>query len=154
MIKKNIKTQNNQYKGIIFASITALLWSFLTIALKVSSTFIDTNTVIWSRFSIASILLILLTASLKPQNLSILKKPPILGVLAGFLLGANYYGFMLGVELTNASNTQILIQLGPIFLVVCSIFIFQEKVSWVNLLGFLLALIGFSFFIKTNYKIF
>ena len=46
-----------KFKGVIFASITSILWGFLAIALKVSLTDLRPVDITWARFSIAFIIL-------------------------------------------------------------------------------------------------
>ena len=53
---------------------------------------------------------------------------------------------MKGIELTSASNAQIMIQLAPMGFVLLSIFALKEKPTLVQIIGMLCALTGFAFF--------
>lgn len=53
---------------------------------------------------------------------------------------------MKGVELTSASNAQIMIQLAPMAFAILSIFVFKEIPTALQLTGLIIALSGFGFF--------
>ena len=91
-------------------------------------------------------LLFLVFCYFKKEQISILKKPPILGLTAGMLIAFNYFGFMKGIELTTASNAQIMIQLAPMGFVILSILALGERPNFRQSLGMLTALLGFAFF--------
>jgi drug/metabolite transporter (DMT)-like permease len=73
-------------------------------------------------------------------------KPPLLLILAAIALSWNYMGFMLGVEYTTPSNAQLFIQAGPILLAIAGLIFFKEKITRNQVVGFSIAIIGFSFF--------
>ena len=132
--------------GILYASITAFLWGFLPIALKVAVSFIGPHSIVWIRFLVAFFILLIIFSIKKPAGLSILLRPPITLIAAAVCLGFNYLGFMKGIHYTSPGNTQIIVQLGPILLAVVGVIIFKEKLSKRQLAGFLLAGIGFIVF--------
>src|SRR5437868_896126 len=95
--------------GLLMACTTALSWAVLAIALKVALLTYSTGTIVWVRMVVAAALLIGLFAFTRRKWLSILYKPSWQSVVCALLLSVNYYGFMKGIELTSASNAQILI---------------------------------------------
>lgn len=133
-------------KGLLYAVTTASLWGALAIVLKISLNFFDPYTVVWWRFTMAFSVLAVWFLIRKPGYLRILKRPPLKLLLAGFLLGVNYIGFMQGVHFTGPAVTQVMIQVGPLTLAVIGFLFFNEKLSWLRALGFLLAIVGFAFF--------
>lgn len=137
---------NNQQRGILFASLTALLWGFLAIALKVAVTEIDPITVSWFRFSVASLSIFLFIRIKKPEELSSLNKFPWLAIVAALGLSLNYIGYIKGIELTGPSNSQIIIQSAPLLLGIIGIVFFKEKISKRQLIGIAIAITGFYFF--------
>jgi len=139
-------TSNNQQKGLIYASLTAILWGFLAIALKVAVTEIDPITVSWFRFSIATVLLLIFIRAKNNGELRSLKHFPWLAMVAAAGLSLNYIGYITGIELTGPSNAQIIIQSAPLTLGIIGIFFFKEKVSKRQLTGIGIAAIGFYFF--------
>ena len=98
---KKISELNDSGKGILFASMTALLWGFLAIFLKVTLKYVDPVTVAWFRFAIAFVLLFLFLYIKDRKSVKILIKPPLLAVVASIGLGFNYVGYIKGVELTT-----------------------------------------------------
>lgn len=141
---------SNQAKGIIYTLITVLMWGVLAIALKVATKEIDSPTIVWFRFSLAFSALFAWMAVKNPKELKILYKPSWLIVISSLTLAWNYMGFMLGIQYTSPSNAQVAIQLGPVLLAVFGIFFFREKISKIQFLGFLLAILGFWIFYRQH----
>ncbi len=133
-------------KGLLFVSITALFWGILAIALKVGLSSLDSASIVWFRFSFAFLILLAYILLNPKESFAFLKKPPKESFFCGLLLGCNYFCFLKGVELTSPSITQIIIQVGPISLALAGFFYFKESIVSKQVLGFLLALIGFILF--------
>ncbi len=133
-------------KGLLYAITTASLWGTLAIVLKISLNYFDPYTIVWWRFTMAFCVLAVWFLIRKPEHLRILQNPPFKLLLAGFLLGINYIGFMQGVHFTGPAVTQVMIQVGPITLAFTGFLFFKEKLSWLRGAGFILAIIGFGFF--------
>jgi len=140
----------NQAKGIIYTLITVLMWGVLAIALKVASKVIDSPTIVWFRFSLAFSGMFVWMAVSNPKELKILYKPSWIIVVSSLALAWNYIGFMLGVQYTSPSNAQVAIQSGPVLLAVFGIFFFKEKISRIQISGFLLAIVGFYIFYRQH----
>lgn len=136
----------HNFKGILFASIAAILWGFLAIALKVSLKDFSPIEISWIRFVIAFTVLSGYFAFFNPGSFLIFKKPPIILLLAGILLGLNYLGFITGIHYTTPGISQIFIQLGPIFLTIAAFVIFKEKVSVKQIIGLMVAFAGLLLF--------
>ena len=137
---------SDKVKGIIYASITALLWGFLAIALKVSLEDLPPVSVVWFRFTFAFVLLALYFLITSRKQFGIFRKPPFILIVAGVMLGLNYLGFISGVHYTSPSNAQVFIQLGPVLFALSGIIIYREKVTWQNIAGFILVLGGLTLF--------
>ncbi len=140
----------NQAKGILYTLITVLMWGVLAIALKVASKVIDSPTIVWFRFSLAFSGMFIWMAVKNPQGLEILYKPTWLIVISSLALAWNYIGFMLGIQYTSPSNAQVAIQSGPVLLAISGIIFFKEKVSRLQVFGFLLSIIGFYVFYRQH----
>ena len=80
------------------------------------------------------------------SDFRILRHPPIIGVLGGAALAANYFGMTQGVHLSGASNAAIIIQTAPLLLVVAGVIFFKETIRLRQLVGIAIAIIGFYFF--------
>ncbi|MHA7111979.1 DMT family transporter [Sunxiuqinia elliptica] len=140
-------------KGIMYAIITAFLWGFLAIVLKVAVQEVAPQTVVWFRFAIAFTLLLGWQATKHPQSLKILIRPPLMLVFAAMALSWNYLGFMLGIHYTSPGNAQLVIQTGPILLALAGVVFFKEQIRKTQLWGFALAAVGFIFFYSQQIKL-
>lgn len=99
------------------------------------------------RMSVAFVILVFLFSLYSRRSLKkVFGSPPKLGLWAGLLLSANYFGYMKGVELTSAANTQIMIQLGPLMFLFVGVAYFKEELRKVQWIGVFLAFFGFSLF--------
>ncbi len=136
----------SKYKGVIFASFTALLWGFLAVALKISLADLSPVDVVWFRFAIAFVGLAGYYLFSNPKQLSILVKPPWLLILGGVCLGLNYLGFITGINYTSPSIAQVFIQMGPVILAISGFVFYKESITWKQLTGFLLTITGFFLF--------
>ena len=126
------------------------MWGVLAIALKIASNEIDSPTIVWFRFSLAFSGMFVWMAVSNPKELKILYKPSWLIVISSLALAWNYIGFMLGIQYTSPSNAQVAIQSGPVLLAVFGIFFFKEKVSRIQIVGFLLTIVGFWIFYQQH----
>lgn len=139
---------NQRIKGVLFASVTAFFWGFLAIALKVASGIMDPLTIVWFRFLVAFLILLVYFSFTHPEYLKILKKPPLYIVIASMGLGINYLAFLYGLKLTTPATAQIIIQIGPIFLGIVGLVIFKERISRRQAAGFFIAGIGMVIFYR------
>lgn len=135
-------------KGVLFAAITALVWGFLPIKLKVALSFADSFTIVWFRFFIAFLFLFIFYLLKDRESIKILFKPPILALIAALGLAFNYFGYLYGIELTTPGTAQIIIVSGPMTLALVGFLFFGEKLNRIQALGFLIFLLGFSLFYK------
>jgi drug/metabolite transporter (DMT)-like permease len=135
-------------KGVLFAIFTALMWGLVAIVLKLSLTSLSPIDVTWFRFSIAFIMLLTYVICRKPKGGKIFIRPPITLILASVFLGFNYLGFITGLELTSPTIAQVFIQVGPALLAVAGFVFFNEKVSKVQISGFIIVLLGLFIFYR------
>ena len=106
-------------KGIAYALSAAFMWGFLAISLKVALDYVPAVTIVWIRFVVAFVVLWGVLLLKEPAALSVLKKPPLLAIVAAIGLTINYVGYIKGLDLTTPSNAQVVIQMAPL-LVGCS----------------------------------
>lgn len=137
---------NKNTIGLLYAGFTALLWGFLAIALKVALQDLNPVTVVWFRFSVAFVLLLIIMLFADRSFITTFKKPPWILIVASFFLGMNYFGFITGIHYTSPSSAQVFIQIGPVILGLSGIFIFKEKLTWKHIIGFLMLIAGFILF--------
>jgi drug/metabolite transporter (DMT)-like permease len=135
-----------RHLGIIYASITALFWGFLAIALKVAVNLISPYAIVWFRFLVAFSILFLYFLFTDKQKLRILLKPPLVLIVTGIFLGLNYIGFMQGINYTSPGTAQIIVQLGPILMAIVGVVIYKETLVKRQIIGFLIAGLGLLLF--------
>lgn len=137
---------SDRAKGLLLAALTAFSWSILAIGIKFALQVVSSETIVWFRFFTALTALLMLIIIFDKKQLRILKKWPPLAVLTGGLLALNFFGYQKGVELTTASNAQVLIQGAPITLMFCGIFFFGERPRLIQWIGLSIAILGLGTF--------
>jgi len=133
-------------KGALYAMLTASLWGFMAIILKVITYELAPVTVVWFRFAIAFSVLATWTLIFRRSDFSIFKRPPFLLLLAALFLAMNYTGFIAGIKYVSPSSSQIFIQIAPVSFALSGIIIFREHVNWKHIVGFILVLAGIGLF--------
>jgi len=136
---------SSNMKGAIFAMITAILWGFLPIFLKVALQEIDPISIVWFRFSFAFLVLFTYYLITDRKQLYIIKRPPLLLIFAALGLAVNYIGFLKGLNYTSPSNAQIINQSGPILLTLAGMVLFKERLNTKQMLGF--GVVGFGLYL-------
>ena len=139
-------SQKDRRQGLIFAIATALLWGFLSIAMKVATRDVPVVTIVWFRFAFAFVFLMAFVTRRGVSRLKVLRRPPMLGVLAALFLTANYIGYLAGLDNTTPSNAQILIQTAPLMLAMIGVVVFKERLNKSQAVGVVVALVGFGLF--------
>lgn len=61
-------------------------------------------------------------------------------------LVGNYVLYLMGLNLLSAGTAQLVVQMGPIMLLIASLFVFKERFSVGQGIGLLVLLIGFALF--------
>jgi drug/metabolite transporter (DMT)-like permease len=133
-------------KGALYAMLTASLWGFMAIILKVITYELSPVTVVWFRFAIAFAVLAAWTLIFRRSDFSIFKRPPLLLFLAALFLAGNYTGFISGIKYVSPSSSQVFIQIAPVSFALSGIVIFREHVNWKHIVGFILVLCGIGLF--------
>lgn len=125
-----------------------MLWGVLPVAISVVLLRMDPITVTWYRFVIAGVLLSgLLTLTHGFPDLRLLRgRGWKLLVLAIGGLAANYVIFLIGLQHTSPTVTQVVSQLGPLFLMLSGIIVFREHLHGLQRLGMALLLGGLLLF--------
>ena len=126
-------------------TITLSLWGVLPILLKLGLNYYSAGTIAWFRFFF-SFLILFLFLSVRRSDFGILRRPPIIGVMGGAALAANYFGVTQGIHLSGPSNAAVIIQIAPVLLVVAGVLLFRETIGSRQLAGMALATVGFYLF--------
>jgi len=138
---------NPFWSGISFAVLTGICWATLAIGLKYALHFTSTGSIVWFRMIVAFSTLCAAYVFRRPEAIkTVFLRPPLRVVIAGLFLSCNYYAYMKGLELTSASNAQVMIQLGPLTLLFMGVFYFKETLHWKQWIGIAVASVGFIFY--------
>lgn len=130
--------------GFLLAATTALLWGVLPFALNALLQQLTPLTINWYRFSSAAVVLLLWLASRSGLGqLRQLRRTHLL-LLAVAIIGllGNYLFFLAGLARASAVTTQVVIQLGPAFLLLGSLLFLGERFDRWQWGGFVLLLCG------------
>ena len=125
--------------------VTLSLWGVLPIFLKLGLNYYSAGTIAWFRFFFSFIFLFWFLSIFRSGS-EVLRNPPLLGLIGGAALAANYFGMTKGVHLSGPSNAAILIQVAPIFLVIAGVFIFRETIRLTQVISMAVAVVGFYLF--------
>jgi len=140
--------------GFGLALVTMLLWGFLPLALKITFAGMDACTITWYRFVAAGVLLAGVLA--QRGRLPALRRLPrdawMLLAVATVLLAANYVLYLLGLHHTNPANSQVLIQLAPVLLALGGLWVFEERFTRRQWVGFGVLVLGLAVFSRDQLR--
>lgn len=138
--------------GFGLALTTMLLWAVLPFALQGVLVALDPITITWARFAVSALLLgaILWARGELPGGRAL--RAPVAGLIALATLGlaANYVLSLVGLDWTSASDSQVLIQLGPMLLALGGIALFGERPTRLQSIGFALLVLGLGGFFASR----
>jgi drug/metabolite transporter (DMT)-like permease len=134
--------------GLMLSLFTSVMWGVLPIALKVVLEGMDPYTITWWRFAVSMIGLgLFLTLRGELPRLRGAGAPAIvLLVVAMLTLVANYVLYLIALDHTTPSVTQVVIQLAPLLLLVGGAFVFSEKFAKLQWIGFIVLGAGLLLF--------
>ncbi|WP_226477203.1 DMT family transporter [Pseudomonas sp. MWU16-30323] len=134
--------------GLSLALLTALLWGILPIKLKQVLQVMDPVTVTWFRLVVSGSCLFAYLAAVRrlPSWRSLGPKGGWLVAIAVCGLMGNYVLYLVGLKLLSPGTAQLVVQVGPIFLMIASVFVFKERFSLGQGVGLLVLITGFGLF--------
>ena len=140
--------KSNWRLGLPLALTTAVFWGTVPIALSVVLKDMDPYTVTWYRFVIAAALLlpILVMSGRLPRLGSLGARPWLLVVFAIAGISGNYVLFLLGLHFTSPTVTQVVSQLGPLFLMLAGVTILRESLLGPQRWGIVVLIAGLLLF--------
>ncbi|MEH2084776.1 MAG: DMT family transporter [Nostoc sp.] len=134
--------------GLALSLLTVFLWGILPIALAVTLQKLDVYTVIWFRFLVSFILLIvyLRIRGKLPKLEQLRSASGKLLAIATIFLGINYFSFTQGLALTSPANAEVLIQLSSLLLGFGGLVIFKERYRLSQWIGVSVMICGYLLF--------
>ncbi len=141
-------TSGNWRRGFTMSLTTAVLWGILPIALKVTLTGMDPWTITWWRFAVSMLGLgaFLAWKGQLPRLAGAGRRAWALLAIALLTLLANYVLYLIALDLTSPSVSQVVIQLAPLLLLLGGVFVFHERFAARQWLGFVVLLAGMLLF--------
>jgi len=123
--------------------LTAIFWGGTFVAGRLVAQNVGPYSIAFLRFTIASILLLLLTWRIEGK-LPKLKKPQIMPVVLLGITGIFIYNIMFfkGLKIIEAGRASLIIATCPIFITICSAIFLKEKLSPVKGLGIIISVCG------------
>lgn len=141
--------------GATLATTTMLVWGVLPLALKIVLGVLDASTIIWFRMGFSALTIggvlawrrrLPALGQLGARNLALLAVA-ILGI------AANFWTFMMGLDLTSPGNAQVLVQLGPVLLALGSMVVFGERYRPLQWIGFVVLAVGLGVFFSNQLRL-
>ncbi|MDZ5602090.1 DMT family transporter [Pseudomonas sp. RP23018S] len=141
-------TSGRWVHGLLLALLTVVLWGILPIKLKQVLQVMDPVTVTWYRLLVSGgLLLVWLTAQRRlPRFHGLGRRRYGLVGLAIFGLLGNYVLYLVGLKMLSPGTAQLVVQIGPVMLLVASVFIFKERFSIGQGVGLVVLMAGFGLF--------
>lgn len=134
--------------GLALTLCTVVMWGFLPIALKGVLVQMDALTITWFRFALSSVLIglwLLAREGFPWRKLGRAANLRRFTIATLGLLG-NFIWYLIGLDYTTASATQVMIQVAPMLMLVLSLWVFSERLSLVQILGVVLFVVGLLLF--------
>lgn len=134
--------------GLFLALLTAVLWGILPIKLKQVLLVMDPVTVTWFRLLVSGgLLLAFLGATRRLPSVRALGRNGrfLLLLCVGGLVG-NYVLYLIGLSMLSPGTAQLMIQMGPVLLLISSVVVFKERFSLGQGIGLVILLLGFGLF--------
>ena len=124
------------------------MWGILPIKLKQVLQVMDPVTVTWFRLTVSGgcLLAYLAAVGRLPRWRVLGPKGIWLVPISVCGLVGNYVLYLMGLNLLSPGTAQLVVQMGPILLLIASLFVFKERFSLGQGLGLLVLLIGFGLF--------
>ncbi len=131
--------------AVVYALITIVLWGTVTAVSKLMLRSLSNIQLIFyvALFSTISLFALAIFTKKLSNILEIIKEHKVRIIILGMLgLGLYPLFFITALTIAPAAQVNVLNYLWPIFILVFSLFVLQEKFSWKTLVAFVLGLIG------------
>lgn len=139
--------------GIVLALGTTLMWGVLPITMQIILITLDAETATFFRFFLSAIFLtpyLLFTGKLANRRKLFSAKLRWQLLLAGLFLCCNYSFYIFALGRASAEAVQVMMQLAPVLLLLCGIWLFNETLSTIQWLGFLVFISGLGLFFNQH----
>ncbi|MGX2974187.1 DMT family transporter [Ursidibacter arcticus] len=130
--------------GFNLALLATATWGGLPIAAQKAISVIDAQTLVWFRFIVAAAGLILILGFAKklPKLTAFTPKILLLIILGVIGLSLYFFGSSYALHFISPTTSQVLWQLSPFTMMLCSVVIFKEQFAAHQKIGLVLLLVG------------
>ncbi|MFS2221299.1 DMT family transporter [Pantoea sp. B65] len=139
--------------GIVLALVTAMCWGSLPIAMKQVLVVMDPFTIVFYRFLLAGMgLLVILSLKRRLPPVHICLRPRwalLLLIATGGLLG-NFVLFSSSLKFLSPTASQVIAQLAPAGMMIASVLILKEKMHKSQIIGAVTLICGLVMFFNTS----
>ena len=141
------------FSGFLFALLAAAMWGALPIGLQQVLKVMDPQTIVWYRFAIAGLGLLLILAGKKTlPDLSRLHRRYVLLILLGiFGLSVNFVLFNIALQYIPPTTSQVLSPLSSFVMLLVGVFVFKEKMGMHQKIGLVVLIIGLILFFNDHF---
>ena len=141
-------TKRNYVLGFFLSLTTAALWGILPVALKELLVAMDAVTIVWYRFFVAAVILLIWLGYKKqvPNLLAVSWRIRWYLIIAAIGLCSNYYFFNYSLNFINGETAEVVMQLTTLFLILGGVVFYKEPFIGIQKLGALLIIAGLALF--------
>ncbi len=138
--------------GLTLSLTTAALWGLLPIALKVVLEAMDAYTIVWWRFAaaMAGLGAFLAWRGELPRIRGASRTALALLAIATLALIGNFVLYLVALDHTTPSVTQVVIQLAPLMLLIGGVLVFHERMAALQWAGFAVLAAGLVLFFNDS----
>ena len=140
--------KQQHFLGFFLSLTTAALWGMLPVALKELLAGMDAWTVVWYRFLVAALVLLIWLVVRKelPNLMAVSSRVRWFLLFAAAGLCINYFTFADSLNYVNAETSEAVIQLTTLFLILGGVIVYKEPFVGIQKIGTLLIVIGLLLF--------
>ena len=141
------------FSGFLFALLAAAMWGALPIGLQQVLKVMDPQTIVWYRFAIAGLGLLLILAGKRTlPDLKRLHRRYVLLILLGiFGLSVNFVLFNIALQYIPPTTSQVLSPLSSFVMLLVGVFVFKEKMGMHQKIGLVVLIIGLILFFNDHF---
>lgn len=153
----NRKFVSTLSKGQVSANLAMvaviIFWGISYVSIRVAVNEIPPITMGLIRFAIASLILWIILRRVEPQ--SRLEKSDLPKMVLGGIFGITIYFIFenIGVKLSSATNASLIVSVVPIITIILDALFFQSKISFMKMLGVIIAIVGSYLAVTGNGKV-
>jgi len=143
-------------RGIWLALVTVACWALLPITLRIASRQLDPYTLTWYRFFLSALALAAFLGVKRkiPTRSEFTRRSLTLLVVAILGLVVNYVLYLVSLSYVSPTVSTVITQIGPLLLVVGGVWLFREKLSRKQVIGFGILIGGLLLFFNRQLGVF